>query len=120
MLREDLIKLRRHSLLALKGFFSVSLSKGWEDLLDNRQIAAAHFMHQAACRELEMPDAEPLSAGVLVKLQLIKEELMEAIASDNFNEKAVVEAINLVDELLGEHKPADVGGGTQTEGAPTA
>lgn len=80
-MRTELIKLRKSALLALKGYFTCSLSADVVDQLDSRQMQAAWFLHQACCFELAQADNQVLPPRFHARIEQIAAQLAAALSS---------------------------------------
>jgi hypothetical protein len=118
MNREEIVKLRRSSLLALKAYFSVSMSQGWEDLLNGVQMQAAYFMHQAACAELQLPDNHQLPPRVQALLLDVVGDLADMIAVGKTDGDILKALRTKIESIIGVEQADDQTGGNGKGGNP--
>lgn len=100
MTRHELLQLKRSSLLAIKAYFSASLEPRTAECLSHGQLAAANFMHQAACRELDGPDHLLLPAYAIARLGQLAAELNVELERKTPNQKHLLALADRLREFV--------------------
>ena len=115
MTRDEIIKLRRHTFLAIRAYFVASLEIDWARKLDSTQMQAAYMAYNAACKELDYNPAEEIPMQVRNSVNIAIDQLRLAIGGGNVGIANLRMIVTLLERAV-TVAPADAQAGERSEG----